>query len=80
MADVVRLWVIYFRYSECKCSYAVYYIDCICGEMLIFQSEGKACILASEIKTSASSYRHVTNVNTNANIIERPKIKNKLIF
>ena len=48
--------------------------------MLIFQSEGKACILASEIKTSASSYRHVTNVNTNANIIERPKIKNKLIF
>ena len=48
--------------------------------MLMFQSERKACILASEIKTSPSSYRHVTNVNTIANIIERPKIKNKLIF
>ena len=48
--------------------------------MLIFQSERKACILTSEIKTFASSYRHVTNVNTIGNIIERPKIKNKFIF
>jgi hypothetical protein len=42
--------------------------------MLIFQSERKACILASEIKTFASSYRHVTNVNTIGNIIERSNI------
>ena len=30
MADVVPLRVIYFRYSECKSSYTVHYIDCIC--------------------------------------------------
>jgi len=36
MADVVPLRVIYFRYSECKSSYTVHYIDFTCERSELF--------------------------------------------